>query len=218
MPKPIMSFLIVIGFLFFLMGIIFGKILIVIGIVMMVVAFFAGLSPDGVLRKDQVEDSWSMLIENAQGKSEEVFRNTETFIRNNKVPSLVMMKKSITAGLVKSLLGTAREFLVVADAGSFKLKPYQVFVNARDYGNNLDVSWYMTYRPSIWQAIISLIPFVKAASQALRDLDLFDQQDLRAYATVVHRSVHKSVEKLMLDLNQDPSKIERKSRGFLGIS
>jgi hypothetical protein len=66
--------------------------------------------------------------------------------------------------------------------------------------------------------LASLIPFVKAASEALRELDLFDQQDLRAYATIVHRSVLKSVDKLMLDLKQDPSKMERRSRGFLGIS
>ena len=218
MPKPIMSFLLVVGFIFFLMGIAFSKPLAIIGIIMMAVALFMGLKPDGILRKDQVRDSWSKLIENAQGKAEEVFRNTEVFIKGNNVPSLVMEKKSIAPGFIKSVLGTAREFLEIVYAGNFRLKPYQVFVNARDFGNNLDVSWYMTYRPSMWQAIISLIPFVKAASQALSDLDLFDQQDLRAYGTVVHSSVLKSVDKLMLDLNQDPSKIDRKSRGFLGIS
>jgi hypothetical protein len=218
MPKPVMSFLLVVGFLFFLMGIIFSPTLVVIGIVMMVVAFFAGLSPDGVLRKEQVRDSWSTLIENAQGKAEEVFRNAEVFIKGNNVPSLVMEKKSISPGFVKSVLGSAREFLVVIYAGNFRIKPYQIFVNARDFGNNLDVSWYMTYRPSMWQALASLTPFVGAASQALSDLDLFDQQDLRAYGTVVHHAVQKSVDTLMFDLKQDPSKMDRKSRGFLGIS
>jgi hypothetical protein len=52
----------------------------------------------------------------------------------------------------------------------------------------------------------------------LSDLDLFDQQDLRTYSTNAHHCLLKAVDKLMLDLNQDPSKIERKSRGFLGIS
>ena len=129
-----------------------------------------------------------------------------------------MENKSIAPGFIKSVLGSARKFLVVVYKGNFRLKPYQIFVNARDFGNNLDVSWYMTYRPSIRQALVSLIPFVKVASQILNNLDLFDQQDLRAYATVVHHSVQKSVDKLMLDLKQDPSKIDRKSRGFLGIS
>ncbi len=218
MPKPVMSFLLIVGFIFFLMGIVFGKPLAIIGIVMMAIALLAGLSSKGILRKDQVEDSWGILIENAQGKAEEVFHNAEVFIKGNNVPSLVMEKKSISPGFVKSVLGSARKFLVVVYKGNFRLKPYQVFVNARDFGNNLDVSWYMTFRPSLWQSFVSLIPFVKVASQVLNDLDLFDQQDLRAYATVVHHSVQKSVDKLMLDLKQDPSKIDRKSRGFLGIS
>ena len=217
MPKPVMSFLLVVGFLFFLMGIGFSKSLALTGIVMMAVALFMALKPDSILRKDQVEDSWSTLIENAQGRSEDIFRNAEEFTKENNVDSLIMTNESISPGFVSSMLGTARKFLVVVYS-SFRLKPYQIFVNARDFGNNLDVSWYLTYRPSIWQVVASLIPFVKVASEALRELDLFDQQDLRAYATVVHRSVLKSVDKLMLDLKQDPSKMERRSRGFLGIS
>jgi hypothetical protein len=48
--------------------------------------------------------------------------------------------------------------------------------------------------------------------------DLFDEQDLRAYVTNVHHSLLKAVENLMLSLKQDPSTIDRKSRGFLGVS
>jgi hypothetical protein len=218
MPKPVMSFLLVVGFLFFLMGVFSSKYLAIIGMAMMGVAIFMALKPDGILRKDQVEDSWSTLIENAQGKAEGVFHSAEAFIKENNVDPLCMTNESISPGFVSSMFGKAREFLVVVYSGNFRLKPYQIFVNARDFGNNLDVSWYMTYRPTLWQSIAALIPFVKVASHVLSELDLFDQQDLRAYATVVHRSVLKSVDKLMLELKQDPSKIERRSRGFLGIS
>jgi len=41
---------------------------------------------------------------------------------------------------------------------------------------------------------------------------------LIAFATSVHHSLLKAIEKLFQRLNQDPSKINRKSRGFLGIS
>lgn len=218
MPKPVMSFLLITGFLFFLMGIIFGKILVIIGIVMMATALFAGLNPNGILRKDQVEESWSTLIEKAQGKAEEVFEHAGTYIKENNVPSITMERKSMTPGLIRGLLGKARDFLVVADSQNMRMEPYKIFLNVRDYGDNLDVSWYLTFKPTLWQAAMSLIPFVNVIQKTMVECDLFDQQDLRAYATVVHRSVHKSVEKLMLDLNQDPSKMERKSRGFLGIS
>jgi hypothetical protein len=71
-----------------------------------------------------------------------------------------------------------------------------------------------------------ILPFVLVGGLASRvkekrgglDLDLFDEQDLRAYVTNAHHCLLEAVNKLMLDLNQDPSKIDRKSRGFLGIS
>lgn len=52
----------------------------------------------------------------------------------------------------------------------------------------------------------------------VKELDLFDQQDLTAYVTNTHHCLIEAVEKLMLNMGQDPSKIDRKSRGFWGIS
>ena len=52
----------------------------------------------------------------------------------------------------------------------------------------------------------------------LIELDLFDQQDLRVYVTNAHRCFMKAVEQLMRGMNQDTSTLERKSKGFLGIS
>ncbi|MCD6473249.1 hypothetical protein J7K55_09160 [Candidatus Aerophobetes bacterium] len=48
-------------------------------------------------------------------------------------------------------------------------------------------------------------------------IDIFDQQDLRAYVTVTHHCLLKAVENLMKELGQDSSKIERKSKGFLEV-
>jgi hypothetical protein len=76
----------------------------------------------------------------------------------------------------------------------------------------------LTFRPTLWQAALSLVPFVSAIPKASSDLDLFDQQDLRAYTTNAHHCLLDAVEKLMTKLHQDTSTIDRKSRGFLGIS
>lgn len=218
MTKPLLWALIGVGFLFFLIGILVSKFLLFIGLVMMAVGLFLGLGPDGILRKDQVTDSWGMLLEQGQGRAEEIFQNTASSIKESKAPSLEMERKSIAPGIMRSLLGTARDFLVVTDHENLRMQPYKIFLNVRDYGDNLDVSWYLTYKPTLLRAVLGLIPFVSLIPRTLADIDLFDEQDLRAYATVVHRATVRSVEKLMRDLNQDPSKIERKSRGFLGIS
>lgn len=219
MSKTAIWLLIGFGFFLFIVGEAFGKTLIwFIGLLMIAGGFYQGLRPGGILRKDQVLDTWATLIERTQGRSGEIFQNTEVFIKESKAPALKMERQSMAPGIVRGLFGTKREFLVVTDHENFRLKPYQIFVNARDYGDNLDVSWFLTYRPTLWQAVLSLFPYVNVIPKALSDLDLFDQQDLRVYTTNAHHCLLKAVDKLMTDLHQDPSKIDRKSRGFLGIS
>jgi hypothetical protein len=98
------------------------------------------------------------------------------------------------------------------------MKPYQIYISARPYGINLACEWYMTYKPTPLLAILSLIPYVSLVPQALSDIDLFDQQDLRAYATNAHHCMVRAVSELMVYLNQDPSTLSRESKGFFNVS
>lgn len=138
-------------------------------------------------------------------------------MRATEVQNVFIEKRMMAPGVVKRILGEEREFLVVKPAG-LRLAPYQIFLNARDYGRNLHVSWYLTYRIGLLKAFLSLIPGLSLIPKLLRDLDLFEQQDLIAYVTNTHHCALKAVEKLMLKLSQDPSKIDRRTRGFLGVS
>jgi hypothetical protein len=208
--------LIIFGILFLLIGFVSG-IFTYLGLLFIGAGLYLGLRPGGILRKEQVLESWGMLIENGQGKYDKVFQDTENFIEESKAPSLETWKDEMAPGIIGSFFGEKRDFLVVKAQQSSMLKPYQIFVNARDYGNNLDISWYLTYRPSILEALLSLFR-PGGTALALSELDLFELQDLTAYTTVCHHSTLKAVGNLMLGLNQDSSKIDRKSRGFLGIS
>ena len=120
--------------------------------------------------------------------------------------------------VVGGVVGKTRNFLAITDQENYRMRPYQIFINARDYGDNLDVSWFLTYKPPLLQAICALLPFVNLIPRMLSDLDLFDQQDLRVYTTNIHHCLLQAVTKLMLSASQDTSKIDRKSRGFLGIT
>lgn len=217
MSKAIISFLVGVGLFFLVLGI-FSKGIFFIGLILVGVGLYLGLGPEGILRKDQVLDSWAILIEKAQGNANVILQDAECFVKDSKAPDLSMKRKDIAPGIVRGLLGTTRDFLTVTDHENFRLSPYQIYINARDYGDNLDISWHLTYRPSMWQSISALLPFVNVVPVVLSDLDLFDQQDLRVYATNVHHCLLKGVEKLMVSLHQDTSRIDRKSRGFLGIS
>lgn len=185
-----------------------------IGIIIVTVAL--AVAPD-VLRKDQVTEVRSALIEEANGKAGDVLNGTATFLRESKAPSLGIAKKKVVTSLVQGVLGNEREFLVLTDKQKLSLRPYQIFINARDYGRNLDVSWYLTCRPTIAQPFASLIVRSYTADKEISDLNVFDQQDVRAYVTNAHKCMQKAVVKVMEGAGQDPSKVDWKSKGFLGI-
>ncbi len=132
-------------------------------------------------------------------------------------------------------MGGSREFLVVTETGNSNLKPYQMFINARDYGNNLDVSWYLLFRITFWQKLslfLCLVPIInllvipivllqrvfQARGSGMLGLDFFDEQDLSAYVTNAHECFRSAITLMMQGINKDPSTIDWKARGFLGIS
>jgi hypothetical protein len=160
----------------------------------------------GVTLKDEkIIDRWSIIIENGQGNAEQIYKDTESYIKESKAPGIEIGRVKVRPGWLKGLFGKERDYVMVTNEG---LSDYRMFIGARDYGNNLDVSWYLTSELIVIQKKYGLSP----------NLDLFEQQDLNAYATVVHHCLIKAVEKIMAGLGQDTSKIDRKSRGFLGIS
>lgn len=55
-------------------------------------------------------------------------------------------------------------------------------------------------------------------SVSAEDMDIFDIEELSAFVTVSHHSLLDAVEELMTGIDQDFSKVEKKSRGFLNIS
>jgi hypothetical protein len=167
--------------------------------------------------KPEVLENWSALIRDAQGQKDRAFSFTKKHIENTKFPSLEISEESIGSGFNKVTLGETRDFMIVKNTANLKLTNFKTYIGAKDYGNNLFVSWYLAFKPDFWQALLALIPGVKQAFR-LNDLHLFDQQDLTAYVTCVHHCFLAAVDMIMLGMNQDPSKIDRKSKGFLGIS
>ena len=188
-----------------------------------------------VVRKQQVVEEWSILIQGGNKHASEILGFTRELIVNSEAPKIAMEQKDIAPGIIRGALGDSRPFLVITNRTNANLVLYRMYLNARDYGNSLQVSWYVIRSPSILQILFRLSLFVpllnllilplyflmllpKAGQAGILDLDFLDLQDLKAYVTNAHHCVLEAVDKLLLDLNQDPSKIERKSRGFLGIS
>jgi hypothetical protein len=219
-PKLLLAslFLIIIGFLGgIIVNIEFFRFLFYIGLFLFLIWGFQRLPR--FLKREQVLESWSILIKNAQGRAEAIFKDTQELIKESKAPDIEMKSQLVAPSVFKGIFGEKREFLIIRNHTNRNLKTYQMYINARDYGRNLDVSWYLVSKLGFLESLLVKI-FVRRreAEVIVRKLDLFDQQDLTAYVTNAHHCLLEAVEKLMLNLGQDPSKIERKSRGFLGIS
>jgi len=209
MLRLVIYFSVFFGLIFLLVFPPFGQLLLLIGFLLIVVLI--------TNRKADILDDWSILINNAHGQRDKVISVTKGLITDSKAPSIEMKEEKVGPELALASFGETRDFLIVTNRVNVKLSNFKTFVNANDYGEKLFVSWYLTYRPDFLQSLIMLLPGVKKI-MSIDDLNLFNKQDLIAYVTNVHHCLLEAVEKLMTDMNQDPSKIERKSRGFLGIS
>jgi hypothetical protein len=209
MKKTIVLFLLILGLAFLIISTKVGTVfltLAAVGILIIVVE-----------RKAEILDNWSALIRGAQGQRDQIITTTKELINISKAPSIEMKEEKVGPGLAPTTLGETREFLIVADRRNLKLGCFKAYVNANDYGDGLFVSWYLTYMPDVWQTIASLIPGA-GKMVGLDDLNLFNKQDLTAYVTCVHHCMLEAVEKMMSGKGLDTSKIDRRTKGFLGIS
>jgi hypothetical protein len=201
-----------------------GVFVLLLGLAMIGGGLFSGFRPGGILRKERAIDNWSALIDEAcieNGDSQtpdKFYKDISTFLNATDAPHLKVERKHLSPSIMRGLTGDTREFIVLTDTTNYRMRPYQMYMSARPYGINLATEWYLTYKPSPLMAILSLIPFVSLIPQNLADIDLFDQQDLRAYAANAHHCMLRTVEELMAKLHQDPSKLDRKSSGFLNVA
>ena len=218
-------FLMGFGLLLMLASTFFGGVFVLLlGLAMIAGGLFLGFRAGGILRKERIIDNWAALLDEAcieNGDSQtpdKVYKDISTFLDASEAPHLRVERKHLAPSVMRELTGDRREFLVLTDTTNYRLKPYQIYMSARPYGINLAAEWYLTYKPTPLMALLSLIPYVNVIPQTLSDIDLFDQQDLRAYASNAHHCMVRAVQELMLKFHQDPTTLNRESKGFFGLN
>jgi hypothetical protein len=167
------------------------------------------------LNDEKILDQWSVVIESGAGKDGTLLQSTQDMLRNSELPGVAWQKVDAQPSMLKGLFGNKRSYLMVTCEA---VKDYRMYVGARDYGKHLDVSWFLTVEPGFFKSAFSGM-LAHGNYQAISfNLDVFKNQDLRAYVTSVHRlCVRKAVEQITEELNQDSSKFDWKSKGFLGV-
>lgn len=161
------------------------------------------------ISREKVIDNWNTVIPDAAGKNTWVLDTTEAFIKDSHMPHVGCRQDEVSTGLFSA----KRTFLLV---GHYELKEYCMYIGARDFGAHLDVGWFLTLAPRGLKRTLS--KYIVGNPMALSSqINLFSQQDLRAFTTIAHHCVKRTVDMLCEELDQRPEGLNTASKGFLGV-
>ena len=171
------------------------------------------------LKDETILDSWATVINGGRGKFDYIFDTVQKLLTESEIPGVEWKMGEVTTGFFSGLLGKKRDYIMITNEA---VKDYKMYVGARDYGSHLDVQWFLTTEPGFFKSMSAKVATMAAAAAGSEKsfsyvLDIFAQQDLRAYVTVVHHCLLSAVKSLMEELKQDTSIIDRKSKGFLEV-
>lgn len=165
------------------------------------------------LKEAKILEQWAVVLERCQGEEEALLRSIEDNLKSFETPGMTWSRETVSPGWLKGLFGKKRDFLIVTHE---RFDDYTFYVYARDYGTLLDVSWFLagSTKNPIVKAVENAAGYIPGS--AIFRLDVFDQQDLRAYAMVGKLAVQKAVEELRARKKLE-AEIDWKSKGVLGL-
>jgi hypothetical protein len=167
------------------------------------------------LNDQKILDQWGVVLEGGAGKDAAMLQMIQNTLKSSELPGVQWENVNAQPSMLKGWFGNKRAYLMVT---SEAVGDYRMYVGARDYGKHLDVSWFLTVEPGFFKSAFSAM-LANGNYQALSfSLDVFKNQDLRAYVTSVHRfCVRKAVEQVAAQIGQDTSGFDWKSKGFLQV-
>lgn len=172
------------------------------------------------IEKAEIVEKWFVAIIGASGESDKLKKDFIERVQGAGVPAITVNTARLgvgVAGAVKGFLkgraAQAHEFVEITDD---TLPGYVIYAGSRDYGKLLIASWYLVADehklPTLGRALAGGI-----AANLLK-LNMFETEELSAFASVAHEALKDAVEQIMTAKGLDFSKVDTKSRGFLNIS
>jgi hypothetical protein len=189
----------------------------------------------GFLGNEEITKSWSTMIVGGKGLGAGLMKDIERLIDDSGVPDTKVSQQRVFPGVLQSVLGGGRPYIVIRNVRNPNIKPYKMYISVRDYGINLQISWFLVYKPSGLQKLAQLLlripvvglvvlPFYAVSKLAASKqsgvfgLNVFDTEDLSAYVTNSHLCVADAIDQLGEEHEeiQTPN-INRDLGGFLGV-
>ncbi len=160
------------------------------------------------LKKERIQDTYAALIADAAGSGQKFFDRVEKYLKDANMPNVSYEMVQVS----NSLFGRGRDYLLVTHK---QLRDFRMYICARDFGNFLSVTWALTMEPGLLNRGLARMTTGNGLGLAYTGLDLFSQQELDAYTTVVHRAVTDTVKNFYESLSQDFSLVNTRSRSGL---
>jgi hypothetical protein len=165
------------------------------------------------LKEETILNQWSMLVDGAAGCVTEVLDAIQLRLMEADIPGHCTWRlDEVQAGGILSRV--RREFLVVELE---QFPDYRNYVGVRRYGKHLDLCRYLTVEPGFLKRQLSQA--ITGGDDRLLSTpkNLLHEQDLSAWATVVHHAVIGAVRRLHERLGRDPAGIRTDTKGFLQV-
>lgn len=179
------------------------------------------------LTEDKVKDEWSVMIDGAGERGDELLESIARNIEQQNLPHSQLAKRMMA---IEG--GEPHSFLVIKNG---KFKGYEMLVGAYDYGNHLNVMWYLVYdspehtemREAAAQGRRAHSSFnskfetdaMARGYMSIENYSKMDKIEFKQYLTVVYETVQKEVKGFMEDLGNDFSKVDTATaKGFISIN
>ena len=165
------------------------------------------------VRKDQIMESWQVLIEKGRGSAEDVYSAIISALRESQAPGVKWERQDIEAG--QTFMNKSYNGLEITNAS---LEGFIAYVFAYDYGSALHIAWFLSMKASFLTQV-AMAGFLKETDPRalVAYMPVWQQLELSAYTTVVHTATKKAVAYQMGKLNQDLASVNTKSKGFLEV-
>lgn len=178
--------------------------------------------------KQKICDEWTVLIPDAADRVDIVFSRLRDLIFKRKLPNShpdTVRTRDLRQTVLRG--GEKRRFLIVFPPSTHEVKLYRIYVGVRSYGQELQVCWYLMLEPGLFRRILArLLSFAGAIFNPRVIIDpfwlwerrsLFGSQDLSAHASIIHDCAKTVVNETMVELGQDPAKVNTRTKGILDL-
>lgn len=163
-----------------------------------------------IIKGQDVLDSYLQLLPGSASLADEYIKGIGESIREQALPVEVTLQSAST-GLLRSVMGKSREFLVVKPQNR-NLDVFRILHFGVPSGNNLAAGWYLTGRVRGFGQMQLRVPVI-------HDIDVFDSADLQALVAAIHQfAVIDSLLAIADRVGLDRERVHRKSTGLFGVA